>query len=642
MAGNSTIYDVSIRYGLDDRASQALERLGATAEKTEKSVGGLKEGLRTIAEVFLAREAFHKGKELFVDINSEFEQMKIRMGGIIGAGLHISFDKASDSANRLVESWKQFSKTTTLTTKEITDFGAGISVGVVGSGGNVKQLDEMVKKGSQVMQILGAAHPGGMSYAITELNEALMGNVSNRQQSNVALLSPVLAKHGKELADFRKMNGDERRAIIMEAFNDPAWQGAIDKMKNSWKGVTSTLKDNIELTAAGIGDKLFSGLKVYVKGINEWIETHPRQIEEFGQKFSEYLVKGFEVVKSVFSFIVEHKDLLIKLAEAWAVSKVWGASGGFGVGGGGLLGLLGGSRAMSPTGEGMIGGLAGFRSNLGAFGNGTAAGAQLGAFYNGGLSPVDILRGVMVGSMVSKFGASVGDAYPKMQKFNEGMSMAVGGLSALPGPLGAVAGAAGVLLIGLNALIAWLDSRQTETLANKADTASILAIQDKAGALDALQKSMKYADDTQNGRLIREQRENTWGKFGGALVGAKELGAFGSGPAQWAGFDYSKFSDAMRRKGASGDEAARTGKILRDAIILLGDEVVRQRLHLDAKPTEDVTNAKKADKPNVNIHIHKIEVPATDPDRFVHQLVRKFEYVVRNPSQADSALRGAY
>ncbi|MGZ6970968.1 MAG: hypothetical protein ACXVID_04835, partial [Thermoanaerobaculia bacterium] len=74
---NSTVYDVQVRYGLDDKASAALENLGRTAERTEKHVGGLKEGLRTLAEVFLVKEGLTKAKEWFVDANAEMEQMKI-------------------------------------------------------------------------------------------------------------------------------------------------------------------------------------------------------------------------------------------------------------------------------------------------------------------------------------------------------------------------------------------------------------------------------------------------------------------------------------------------------------------------------------------------------------------------------------
>jgi hypothetical protein len=71
-------------------------------------------------------------------------------------------------------------------------------------------------------------------------------------------------------------------------------------------------------------------------------------------------------------------------------------------------------------------------------------------------------------------------------------------------------------------------------------------------------------------------------------------------------------------------------------------EVEKQIMDLTGKAALSATDARAIAPPKtkVDVHINKIEVASEDPDRFVFGMVRSFEEVVRNPTQARAALRG--
>src|SRR5882724_977400 len=103
MAGQSTVYDVKIQYTLDDKASGSLDHLAAKADETAKHVEGLSEGMKHLAELFLGREAFMKGKELFIDLNAEMQNMRISMAAITQYNIGGTFEDASKQVNTLID-----------------------------------------------------------------------------------------------------------------------------------------------------------------------------------------------------------------------------------------------------------------------------------------------------------------------------------------------------------------------------------------------------------------------------------------------------------------------------------------------------------------------------------------------------------
>lgn len=613
---NSTVYDVQIRYGLDDKASAALENLGRTAERTEKHVGGLKEGLQTLAEVFLVREGLHKAKEWFVDANAEMENMKIQMGAISSYNLSKPFEEAAKQTDTLIEGWQTFSKSTTLTTKDLVHFGSMLEGSVLTSGASMKDFDAIVRRGAVVGNVLGAGHAGGLKYVATEFSEALQGNLRKTEMLNMQLLKPAMEKEGKSIEEWNHLTTQERVRIFMKAINDPAWDAAINKQRTSYLGVTSTLKDNFEILARETGVKFFEKIKGSVGEINDFIDKHPKEIAEFTTKVSDGLVKAFDFIKKAFEFVVQHKDIILKIAETWAIGKVTGAFGGMN----GALGMLNGGQ----TGGGASG-LAGLLQNLGVGGASTWRGStsalmgqQMNAFARNGFNMAGMTKGVLVGAALDELTGNLGKTNTAMMSFE-------GALAALPGPLGALGTVALALHSALKFVAEAIDERHQERLAKSTDFGVLRSTLLKTKGEDG-----KYHDHTDRSSALRY---------------AKELGLFDS---KTGNFDMVKARSTFEGIAAGSEDAQKALKVVPDMVRslaalfdTLSDDERKKFLGGGEKPT-DVDAGKKKDANKVNVTIQKIEVPASDPDRFVHQLVKKFDKISKNPTQAERALRGGF
>lgn len=382
MASATTVYDFVLNFKVTDSGTSKLDDIAKHAEKAESRMSSLTKAGLAFATGFLLHEGWHKGKEMFIGLNSEMEQLKISMGGIVSYNLGMPFKEASIQTDKLVEGWQQFSKSTTLTTSEIADFGQRITAAVMGSGGGIEMLDEMTRKGAVLAKVLAGSHPGGMQYASLEISEALMGNFRRTQMFNAQLLGPLMKKMGMEMHDWNKLAADKRMEIMLQAMNDPAWQAVIEKQKNSWEGVTSTFKDNMEIAAREIGLPLFKALSAEVGKWNKWLEDHPKEIQNFIKGFSQALIDGFETIKQIVSFIIDNKGVIMAVGGAFMAKSMFGGMGGMGAGltaaagGGGPFGpLLSNFTLMGETAGGLVTKLATFGSQLSV-----AAGA-LGALY---------------------------------------------------------------------------------------------------------------------------------------------------------------------------------------------------------------------------------------------------------------------
>lgn len=529
---DTTVYDVAISYRLDDKASAALAHLGDTAKRTERDVSSVKDGIRTLAEAFLLKEAFAKGKELFVDFNNDMEQIQIRQSAILRANdLAHSFSDAREQAALLTKEFQRFAVTSPVTTKEISAFSAGISTAVAQAGGTISDITNVAEQGIIAAKAFGAnAETGAL-----QISEAIQRGAHAREIFTKSLIQTQRIT----LEEFNALNSQGRLDVIKRALNSDAIKEAATAFGESFEGVTSTLKDNIEITFGKIGLPLFKQITKEVASWNDWIAKNPEKIEAFSKSVSEGLVKGFEFLKSVASFFVDNKDILIKVAELWAGSKVTSA----------------------------IGDIAG---GVGAFGSG-------------------LLKSV------------------------EDLGDFSGGLASLAGPIALVVKALSLFHWGLTEVAKAFDDRHKERISGEADFRTL------------------------HDYLLKGQ-----GNAGAAFIRAREMGLItkeGQVDTAKARREFEALATKGEDSTANLAQVVPMVKALQALVDFTGPEEVQRKLGrsgLPAAPTAE-TGATKA-APKINVTIHKIEVPAADPDRFVHQMVKKFTDVVKNPAAADRQL----
>lgn len=593
MSANSTVYDVSIRYDMDDRASKGLEALGRSAEHADQSAHELTDTLKGLAGIFMVGEAFHKGKELFVDFNREMQNIRIQGAAMLQSNdIAQSFEDGTRMAGKMVDEFQRFAVTSPVTTKELAHFANGISVAVAQAGGGVAMIEKFTEQGVIAAKAFGA----NADYAALEITEGIQRGMTVRQR----FLKQLVATQHVDQAQFNAMDATQRAALLMKALDSPAMKAAAIAFGHSFDGVTSTLKDNIEILGGKIGAPLFSAITVEIQSWNTWLKDNEVRVHDWGVQFSRYLMDGFGAVKSAVTFLMDHKDTLIKIGEVWAASKMLGAFSG---------GSLGGKDGFGANQ------MAAMRKGGPGFGQ-VAGGAMMGVAL-GGLTGADSMVTTIMG--------------------------VTGALGTLPGPLGLLGTAATAAIAGLQTLANWVTEKMLDEDKKTADAIQVMDLSKRVAEQGMFTTGAANSSDATTRRLGRQEQDALYGPL---VAKVRDLGAFNQ--------DATVDDDKLRRRLSEMD----IGTVAAEAIVkdvhvafdhfqqnggLLQGRIQRLLgLNTVSRFDPDVDKRRKAEKTHVNVTIQKIEVASQDPDRFAFGLDKAFKKLVQNPTAARDALRGGF
>jgi hypothetical protein len=313
MSGTTTTYAIEILYRTKDQASPAHDKIGASADRAARSTGGLMSALRGVGTALVGYGALRVGKSLFIDFNSSIEQSTISLAAQEKMLLGGQWDTAMTHANQLFLDYQQVAKASVGETKDFLDMHKMIASSAMQAGVEMEQLKEMT-----VGATIAAAALGEESAMVAlDVKQMLAGTVGARDRTAQILL----ASQGISQSKFNASSSKKRASITMAALNDPALKSAAKAMGESFAGVTSTLKDNIQIAMGKIGLPLFKQITAEVQKWNAWIEKNPDKIRQWATDFTSALAKGFEMVKSIAGFIVDNRELLMSLAKAYMIGK---------------------------------------------------------------------------------------------------------------------------------------------------------------------------------------------------------------------------------------------------------------------------------------------------------------------------------
>lgn len=318
MSEASTQYDVALRYVFKDGgATRGVEGLSHQLEGLSKHGAGVGNMLSHIGVAIAGAFGLHKGYEALVGFNAEMQDMKITMTALTQANLNEPFELARVQMDAMVDDFTAFAKQSPLTTKEIVEFAQNVEAGVFSANGSLQDFKVISEQGALAAKMLGA----DANYAGVEIQELLMGAV----RKNMRFARNLLGFAGeKDTEAFNAKSDLERLEIVKKALTSPAMKQAGKQFQESFTGVTSTLKDQLQLIFGQIGLPLFKALTDEVKKWTEWLDKNPDKIRQFAADFQEALAEGFAMMKEIAGFIVEHKDLLLMLAKAYLASKAVG------------------------------------------------------------------------------------------------------------------------------------------------------------------------------------------------------------------------------------------------------------------------------------------------------------------------------
>lgn len=389
MGDVTTSYKVRIFFEVEKQKAVAdfFASTRKGAEDANRHVEGLSDTLKGVAKLAAGAFGLHEAKRAFIDFNSDMEQAKLTMAGLVSSMRGGTLQDSLKDANRLVDQLQLRSKSTVLTTEELVHMAQSITEPVMQAGGNMKTLEDFTVGAAVAAKALGA----NADYASIEITEALQGNWTKRARFMNMLMGPS----GMDQHTFNHLSAGQRFSAVSSALNAPWIKNLAAAQHDSFAGVTSTLKDNIQIALGKVGLPLFKAITKEIGSWNEWFDKHPKEIEDVARQVTALLMGGFGVVKDVMQFVWENRELLKLLAEAVLVSKGVGFAGSLLNGGFGKLGnlvdRLGGvagaaeklAEEETTAGERVASAGGKFVSGLQAFTGGFAVGMGLvKAYYN--------------------------------------------------------------------------------------------------------------------------------------------------------------------------------------------------------------------------------------------------------------------
>lgn len=647
----STVYDVKVRYSVDNRtAGQATTALKDQTRQLATEAKNTSGEFMKMGAVIFGVFAGHEARKALITFNRDVQTAKIGLASMIQGNTGGTWERATEKAKGLYDEFQRFSQLTPVTTQEILEFSKGVAVSTFQAGGSIKDLTMITEQSVVAAKALGdGAHSA--SYYSLEVSELLMGNVNKR----MLFARQLLGMAHMEIAEFNALTASQRLGVIERVLNSDSMKNAAKAFGESWAGVTSTLEDKLQIVFGKVGLPLFEALTAEAKNWNGWIEQNRRRIEEMGHKVGEGLAKGFGYVKDVVGFIASHADTLIAIGKVWLAVKLGGMVAG---------GITGGMVA----------------------GGGALAAFRQGGFFHGGRAASDKIDPYTGEYTYTPSIAAGRGRAPLTMGAVAGALPLIAQSAALGYTFGTMISEATGLKDALHNLAIGETGRQFERVNRAADALT----ESLHRAADANPKASPAITNLEGVRANYAQQAQLIGDY---IVAQQRtaMGAYGS---------FSALSDAKRaldsmgidvadfdRKGGAANYqqslATRAAQLQqqKDALIATGADAWEmglmslteyQRQTLDeAKAAQDLLayinnslargipilpksiseilradtddpegkHKKIAEKPNVNVHIARIEVQSDDPDRMAFGLIEAFRDAAKNPSSAFATLR---
>jgi hypothetical protein len=600
MSGTSTIYDVKVRYALDDKASQGVRGIATATDKAAQSAFSLKSALAAIGGV----GALKLGKTLLVDFNSEIDQMKIGLTAVMQMQLKYPFEKARLEADKLFKVFQEMAKKSPATTKDFMEMGNAIAPVVAMMGGGPQKLAKLTQGGVLASQAFGER----ADIVALDIKQMLMGTVSSRDR----IAQQLIASKGMDSEKFNALDSKKRSGMVESMLQDPALLKAADQMGASFKGQVSTLQDQLQITFGQAGLPLMQAMTSEIKKWNTWIEKHPKLIQQWVTSFGETVKSGFEFVKSVASWFIDHRDLLADVGKTLIMMKASQMAGNvfkrFTDGVGSLADTI--KRQISTFQGGGAGAVVG---SIGGF---TGLASSLFTKVIPGLAAFSTAISVATSLLGSK-----NESDKKAREVAISLQEATGEIPKL------MAQRAALFNMKKYAKDADLVERYNNEIS---DINRRLYSPETVGT--ALRK-ISEASEEHGGISLKRLPHNTSGLMHSNLMGLLP-----------DTFDSRNIADNTRIM----KEVDETLKMFQRMPETFREQVLKYAFPEQyGMPTPAETAApseewKGVSAPEINVTIQKVEVAAEDPDRFVFGIVRIADNAIKHATQSQHAMPGGF
>lgn len=664
----STIYDIQLRYRMDDQASKGLDGLASKASTANNSAGALSGTLMRLAALAAAGLGMHSAGKALIGFNAEVQDVKLQIAGMLSLTRQTDLADEIGKADQLFANLQKRANTLPGTTAEYAHFAGMVTRGISEAGLSMKDLENLTVNAVVAAKSLGES----ADVAARDIDQALRGMYRSVDPFSGKVLGAIGYSGEEGRKKFNELSADQRASELKRGLMLKQWDQLAAAKGKTFSGILSTLQDTLEQTLGKVGLPLFERLSQEILNWNKWLSESGQDVTAWAKEMGGYLVDGFTFVKDAVAFMIENKDLLIDIGKIWLAVKAGGAIGGLLNGAGGLIGMLGSSVGFK--GAGKFGNLAG---GLGLVGAAGMAGWEIGRSIDEAtgigkivMEPVARMVGVW-DDAAAKHQAEMDKLSGSIERMDKAIADAADRAAGKGGAQGTQAAAnlrgmadiaaqdaSGGLALAKMKELNRLDEEmlgsspsqsQLEALARrKADREErfrrspegiAAAAATPSNVFDLQNKYASAVGGTDNllaqamASLTEEQRKNVnvaqttqavmermTQALSGLIPDPRFSGALGMGGMFHPGSIFNDGDVRNRKRTLSVAEVA---------------QIINEVNGLD--PLTNKAKGKKAAK--VNVTIQRIEVKSDDPDRFAFGMVDALRSVAKNPTGAAAAIR---
>lgn len=636
----TTIYDIKLRYTLDDKASKGVQKIERASTGAARATSGLSSSLGRMGAVVVGAFGVRQAAGALIGFNSTVEDTKLQIGGMLALAKKTDLSDELKRADRLYANLQRRAMSLPGTTQEYVTMAGNITQPIIDAGLSMRDLEDLTVNATVAAKALREERTSAR-----DIDQALRGQFHATDPFAGKVLGAIGYKGEEGRERYNALSGNERASELKRALMLKQWGQLAAAQGQTFSGIMSTIQDRFQQVIGKVGLPLFKAIGEELRSWNDYIAANQSKVDEIARSVGQGLVDGFRAVKDAVVFLVDHRDTLIMLGKIWLASKAGGMIGGMVGGGAGMLGML----RQNVGGKG----------GLGAGGAAGPLGAAFGAGYLLGDAIMDNTSlahdlGNVWRRMTGTYDASADVMEKRFQEINRSMKAMDNAVNAAADRLrnggGAGSTGTGIQLAGGADYLANQLSLLKDVQAGKGNIMGAMKSQfydaslfanlqnapGKAGLLNSLHPD-RAGGQTDLDRVVAEL-EAKFNRREGVRMSAP--GAVDS----MLGNNMSLLTDYQRQ---TVDYAAAQEKLMQLVVRALttgGTVTGQQVLDILRAASEDPTGTRKKDKMKnpgkVNVTIQRIEVKSEDPDRFAFNLVEALRDARRSPSSTSRAIRG--
>jgi hypothetical protein len=329
----------------ENRGGPALTQMNRqvqTLERSSASAGGMLARLGAGVGAYLG---FQQGRKHLIDFNSQMEQSKIQMAGLMEQAGRGDFVSNMESASKLVKQMQLDARASVGTTQDFVQMASMLVQPLTMAGASMEGLRDMTRQSVIASRAMGIAS----DVAARDIDQAVRGMYRSVDQFSGKLLTPRGFGGEEGRKKFNAMTMQQRLAEMQRALGSSAIASMAKAQEASFDGVTSTLVDNIQMTMGKVGLPLFKKVTEEVKRWNDWLDKNQKNVEHIADVVGNKLVQAAVSFGNAIGFAAEHwKSIALSygaLKAAGFLAATSGTAGGIGGAGG-----IGASAKMAAAG----------------------------------------------------------------------------------------------------------------------------------------------------------------------------------------------------------------------------------------------------------------------------------------------------